>query len=236
MRVLAIGDIHGCLQAFDRVLGLAQLQPDDLLVTLGDYVDRGPESCGVLDRLIELRFRCNLVPLLGNHDQMMLDARNGPEPLKEWLHCGGRQALRSYSDHPVAISLEDVPARHWHFLENDCVKHLETDSHLFVHANLYPDMPMDQQPDFMLLWERLIAEESRPHDSGKTMVCGHTQQRSGLPLNLGHAVCIDTHACGDGWLTCLDVATGRYWQARQSGETRAGDLDAPAVPEPEWDD
>ena len=236
MRVLAIGDIHGCLRAFDLVLDMVLPQPDDLLVTLGDYVDRGPDSFGVLDRLIDLRFRCNLVALRGNHDQMMLDARNGPEPFKEWLHCGGKQALRSYSDHPVALSIEDVPSRHWHFLEATCVKYHETDTHVFVHANLYADMPLDEQPDHMLMWERLVPEDSRPHESGKTMVCGHTQQLAGAPLNLGHAVCIDTWAYGDGWLTCLDVRTGRYWQANQAGESRAGELDEPAEPQPEWDE
>ena len=61
---------------------------------------------------------------------------------------------------------------------------------------------------------------SVPHCSGKVVVCGHTQQRSGLPLNLGHAVCIDTWAYGQGWLTCLDVLSGRIWQANQAGRVR----------------
>ena len=58
------------------------------------------------------------------------------------------------------------------------------------------------------------------------MVCGHTKQRSGRPRNWGHAVCIDTWVYGDGWLTCLDVRTGRYWQANQAGQTRTDYLDA----------
>jgi len=56
-------------------------------------------------------------------------------------------------------------------------------------------------------------------------VCGHTQQRSGVPLNLGYAVCIDTWAYGNGWLTCLDVTTGDVWQANQRGDRRTGRLD-----------
>ena len=60
------------------------------------------------------------------------------------------------------------------------------------------------------------------------MVCGHTPQRSGLPRSIGHAACIDTHACRKGWLTCLDVGSGRWWQANQQGQTRGGWLDEEA--------
>jgi serine/threonine protein phosphatase 1 len=69
-------------------------------------------------------------------------------------------------------------------------------------------------------------DDPAPHESGKIMVCGHTSQKVGRPRNVGHAVCIDTRAYGEvGWLTCLDVASGRYWQANQKGETRAGWLE-----------
>jgi serine/threonine protein phosphatase 1 len=75
----------------------------------------------------------------------------------------------------------------------------------------------------MLYWESF--DDPPPHESGKVMVCGHTSQKSGKPRNLGHAVCIDTWACGEGWLTCLDAESGRYWQANQRGETRRGWLE-----------
>jgi serine/threonine protein phosphatase 1 len=84
-------------------------------------------------------------------------------------------------------------------------------------------MPLDEQPDFMLLWEQF--NDPLPHQSGKIMVCGHTPQYSGRPKHLGHAVCIDTWAHGQGWLTCLDVATGRYWQANEMGERRSSFLE-----------
>jgi serine/threonine protein phosphatase 1 len=63
-----------------------------------------------------------------------------------------------------------------------------------------------------------------PHESGKIMVCGHTSQKSGEPLDYGHAVCIDTWAHGGGWLTCLDVSSRQYWQANQQGQVRVGRL------------
>jgi serine/threonine protein phosphatase 1 len=75
----------------------------------------------------------------------------------------------------------------------------------------------------VLFWESFT--DRGPHDSGKIMICGHTQQRSGVPLNLGHAVCLDTWAYGNGWLTCLDATTGRIWQANQKGERRTAELD-----------
>ncbi len=218
---LAIGDIHGCLTALDALLDFVQPQPDDLVVTLGDYVDRGPDSKGVLDRLIELRGRCRLVALHGNHEIMMLEASHGADGFREWCNCGGKQALESYGPFlDWDTFLERIPRQHWRFLSDDCVSFHETDTHFFVHANVYADTPLAEQPDHMLFWESLVETWSRPHESGKIMVCGHTQQRSGQPLNLGHAVCIDTCAYAGGWLTCLDVETGMYWRANQRGENR----------------
>ena len=115
------------------------------------------------------------------------------------------------------------PEEHWLFLSRDCKPYHETADHFFVHANAYPELPLNDQPDYMLFWERF--DQPSPHESGKIMICGHTPQRNGVPLNLGYAVCIDTHAHGGGWLTCLDVTTGRYWQANEQKETRSGVLD-----------
>ena len=70
----------------------------------------------------------------------------------------------------------------------------------------------------MLYWESF--GNPAPHESGLTMVCGHTPQRDGVPLSVGHAICIDTWDCGRGWLTCLDVDAGICWQSNESGATR----------------
>jgi serine/threonine protein phosphatase 1 len=222
MRTLAIGDIHGCLRALDGLLETIRPQSDDLVIALGDYVDRGPDSRGVVWRLLELRSRCRLITLRGNHDQMMLDARGDPAALHGWMLCGGRQALESYATGGGPGRLEDVPESHWRFLE-ETRPYFETETHLFVHGRVFPDLPLDEQPDYMLYWEKLD-ETADPHFSGKVMICGHTAQKSGCPRDLGHAVCIDTFVYGSGWLTGLDVGTGRYWQANQRGQTRTGRL------------
>lgn len=223
MRTLAIGDVHGCTQAWDALLQAVDLQPGDRVVTLGDYVDRGPDSKGVIERLIALDARddVSLIPILGNHDQMMLDAREGRG--NDWLRGYGVATLASYGVEPDA--LEEIPAQHWAFLER-CVDYYETTHHLFVHANVYPDQALADTPTYMLRWEHISPASSSPHQSGKTLVCGHTSQKSGRPLNLGHAVCIDTYAHGGGWLTCLDVYAGFLWMANQAGEVETAWLDA----------
>ncbi|HET6878592.1 MAG TPA: metallophosphoesterase family protein [Pirellulales bacterium] len=225
MRVLAIGDIHGSFEALLALAGAVRLTDDDLLITLGDYVDRGPDSAGVLDWLIERGKRGKLVPLLGNHERMMLDAGSDYVAREYWLSFGGEATLASYLRRGGAGDLDEVPEAHWQFINRDCRKWYETDTHFFVHANALADVPLDEQRDHVLLWERF--DDPAPHQSGKVMVCGHTPQSSGVPLNLGHAVCIDTWAYGAGWLTCLDVASGNYWQANQRRQTRQGKLSQP---------
>ena len=108
-------------------------------------------------------------------------------------------------------------------LEKETRPWYETETHFFVHANVYADCPLQEQPDFMLYWEKF--DDPPPHESGKIMVCGHTSQKSGLPRSIGHAVCIDTRVYGQGWLTCLDTGAGQFWQANQRGQTRQGWLD-----------
>lgn len=208
MRTLAIGDVHGCLTALETLLSFVKVSDDDLLITLGDYVDGGPDSRSVIDLLISLWRREKLIAIRGNHDLMMCDARGKHSSFDNWLALGGEATLLSYGG-----TLENVPNEHWNFLEHGLVNYYETKTHIFVHAGLWPDLPLDEQPEFVLHFERF--HHPVPHFSGKTMICGHTNQKSGLPNNKGHAVCIDTRAYGAGWLSCLDVESGQIWQANQ---------------------
>jgi len=221
-RTIAIGDIHGCVTAFDALLNELKLQKDDQLITLGDYVDRGPDSRAVLDRMIALKDSVQLIALRGNHELMMLRARDSMGEERFWRHYGGDQTLNSYAlDHRVG-RLNDVPDAHWQFMAAYCRDWHETETHIFVHAGVDPFLNLKDQDEQSLFWLPSIDPES--HHSGKTVICGHTEQRDGWPRNLGHTVFIDTHAYSGGWLTGLDVNTGEFWQANSLGEVRKASL------------
>ena len=222
MRYLAVGDIHGCCRALVNLAAFVPFESDDVVITLGDYVDRGPQSRDVLDWLIAFRASHHLIALRGNHDVMMVQARDNPLDMPFWLGFGGMETLVSYGRDGEPATLLDVPAAHWDFLENACVRYHEIDTHFFVHANAEPNAPLAQQADRILYWQRF--GHPAPHPSGKVMVCGHTAQANGWPLHAGHAVCLDTKVYETGWLTCLDVATGVFWQANEDGQARLGDL------------
>jgi serine/threonine protein phosphatase 1 len=221
-RVLAIGDIHGCCRAFDTLLRAIDLSADDLLITLGDYVGRGPDTLGVLNRLVRLSQSAHLVALRGNHEEMMMTARLSTDALQRWKNNGGDAALRSYSPGDDEGRLADVPDLHWKFIETFCVDYYQTATHFFVHAGARPNLDLADQTTLVLRWETF--NDPPPHKSGKIMICGHTPQRSGLPRNIGHAICIDTAAHAGGYLTCLDVASGHFWQSDERGQVRELDL------------
>lgn len=214
-RLIAIGDLHGCSIAFAALIEAINPQPDDTIVPLGDYIDRGIDSKGVLDLLIELRSRCNLVPILGNHDQMMLHARDGRSDFQFWLNCGGDSCLDSYGS---TSKLNLIPASHFRFLES-CHSYIETETHIFLHANFKPDVQLEQLNDHTLRWLSLrdyVPEKA--HCSGKIAVMGHTPQPE--ILDLGHLICIDTNCCSGGWLTALEVNTKQVWQVDERGQHR----------------
>jgi serine/threonine protein phosphatase 1 len=212
-RTIAIGDIHGCLAALETLLAAVEPRPDDTLVLLGDYVDRGPNTRGTIDRLLQLRQQCQLVTLLGNHDEMMLKVYDGQTQLYiDWLLFGGNATLESYG----TLRPEDVPAAHIEFLRS-CRLYYETERHIFVHGNYLADLPLDAQPTETLLWESLKVRQPGLHCSGKTAIVGHTSQKTGEILDLGYLKCIDTRCYGEGWLTALDVQSGQTWQANKNG-------------------
>ena len=212
-RVIAIGDIHGCLAALDAVLDAIDLQPSDSLILLGDFVDRGPDSAGVIDRLIELRERCFLFPILGNHDEMMLDViRENTWKLGQWLMYGGEQTMRSYGTDKVS----GIPKEHREFLRS-CLPFCETEHHFFTHANYLEGKSLEKTPGDILRWESLKERMPSPHKSGRMAVLGHTAQKDGLILYSGYLLCLDTYCYGSGHLTAFEVNTGEYWQADRSG-------------------
>ncbi|MGI9270496.1 MAG: metallophosphoesterase family protein [Woeseiaceae bacterium] len=218
-RHLAIGDIHGCITALRTLVDFVGLHADDTIVPLGDYVDRGPDSAAVIDFVIDLGTKHNVVPLRGNHEIMMLEAREKESWLAPWLGYGGRETLQSYaSSDAEAGTFSDVPDAHFDFIENKLQDYYECETHFFVHANADPKIPLDKQKEPALFWQKY--KDPAEHCSGKIMVCGHTAQITGVPASNANSICIDTWAYGEGWLTCLDVESGTIWQANESGETR----------------
>jgi len=213
-RIIAIGDIHGCAAALETLIERIQPTSDDLLIPLGDYIDRGDESPRVLDLMIELTVRCQLVPLLGNHEIMLLQALEDPGSLQFWLQCGGAATIESYGG-----GLENIPEDHLAFMHG-CCRYVETERHIFLHANYDAELPLEAQPEDRLFWEHVYYSPPAPHQSGKTVVVGHTPQPTGDILDLDHLICIDTYCVGDGWLTALEVESRTIWQANKFGEMR----------------
>lgn len=218
MRILAIGDIHGCSIALRALLDEVRPGENDIVVTLGDYVDRGPDTRGVIETLLALEKTTQLKPLIGNHEVLFLDALQASQNVAGWLGVGGRETLLSYAPAGADLDFNHVSPAHVEFLTERCLRYYETETHLFVHANANSVYALSEQSDDWLFWTRF--DDSFPHLSGKTMICGHTAQKSGQPALKPRAVCLDTWAYGGGWLSCLDVGSGEVIQANQAGEIR----------------
>lgn len=204
-RLIAIGDIHGHADALESLLQMINVQTNDTVVTLGDYVNRGPNSRRVLDLLIALEAYCHLVPILGNHDEMMLDSRNDVHARERWLSQGGDTTLASYG---VNAKVDDIPQEHWDFL-NNCMPYFETEEFIFTHANYCWYSTMDQQPVSLLRWLSLKESPPRPHLNGKTFIVGHTP---GPIRDIGHCICLDTGCGFGGNLTAMELVTKSVWQ------------------------
>ncbi len=221
MRTLAIGDIHGCSTALASLLKTIQPAADDQVVFLGDYIDRGPASREVIETLLAPGRSYSPIFLRGNHEVMILEAREDPLKANLWQSYGGLETLFSYGANYQPHWAPFIPDRHWDFFARTR-KFFETKGQIFVHACLDPELDLDQQPDWLLFWEFL--ERLQPHKSGKRIVCGHTPQRSGEIKDIGFAVCIDTGPAVGGWLTCLEVNSGKFWQANEKAQARSGTL------------
>ncbi|GEP43775.1 metallophosphoesterase family protein [Brevifollis gellanilyticus] len=218
MRTLAIGDIHGCSTALRTLLDIVQPGPDDVLVTLGDYVDRGPDSKGVLDTLISLEKSTQLKPIIGNHEILFLEALNQRIDPEGWLRVGGKETIESYSPGIQTLAWNVVPAAHVDFLSQRCLRYYEDKANLFVHANANAYFSLADQSDDWLFWTRF--DDVYPHTSGKRIICGHTAQKTGLPNLKSYAICLDTWAYGQGWLTCMDVEAETFVQVNNAGAVR----------------
>ncbi|NLV25202.1 MAG: serine/threonine protein phosphatase [Deltaproteobacteria bacterium] len=205
-RLIAVGDIHGCLASLRRLMAKIRPTAEDQLVFLGDYIDRGPDSRGVIDYLIDFKKHFpGTVCLKGNHEAMFLDFLQGNNR-DLFLLNGGTRTLQLYEENG-AIHL---PPDHLDFLLN-LPTWYRTDSFIFVHAGLRPGTPLEKQSEEDLLWIRgdfLHAD----YDWGATVVFGHTPLTS--PFQEEQRIGLDTGAVYGRLLTACDVRQRKFWRVR----------------------
>jgi serine/threonine protein phosphatase 1 len=170
---IVVGDIHGRLDRLEELLEMLPFWPDEFIF-LGDYLDRGPDSRGVITRLLALAEEAECIFLRGNHEDMALDAYDQTARYEDgiWEANGGLQTMRSYAGRPDRRAWRAaLPPSHLEFLRATLL-YYETDKHVFVHARINRDGP-EKTPRETLLWERILS----PLDSmgyGKRVICGHT--------------------------------------------------------------
>ena len=215
-RTFAIGDIHGCLDKLKALMDKLPITNEDELVFIGDYIDRGPESSGVIDYLLKMKHR-NTIFLAGNHEDMMERAiakKPAWGDLDLWFQNGGWATIKSYSGHATAINEQlgfdaVFPEAHLDFIKKLYLYHT-TNKYIFVHAGANPTIPMENHDINYLLWarEEFIKDET-PWQ--KTVIFGHTPQDK--PLVMNNKIGIDTGCVFGGKLTCIELPNVKFYQA-----------------------
>jgi len=219
----AIGDIHGELEKLEELLEQLPLRPSDRLIFLGDYVDRGRDAFGVIERLLEIQKQRPCVFLLGNHESMFLDFLGWTDRAyfggDAFLMNGGDRTLHSYGFLEESDKKKyRLPKAHEDFLLRLKLYHREGD-YLFVHAGINRALLLERDVSYVLrrakvedmLWNRSTGDV--PHNMPVTVVYGHTpaedfEVRWNLPFSVG----IDTGAVYGGPLTALRLPDETVFQ------------------------
>lgn len=198
--MFAVGDIHGSLRKLgsliERCERLADGQPMTF-VFLGDYIDRGPQSAGVVSCVLDLQARMpdRVVALKGNHEAMMLGVLDGNTPADYWLAQGGAETLQSYG----VAGVDELPDAHVDWVRSLRLSH-DDGRRFFVHAGIDPERPLDAQQDTDLFWIREPFLSDR-RDHGRLIVHGHTPVTTRKPDLRANRLNIDTGAVFGGPLT-----------------------------------
>ncbi len=211
MDIYAVGDIHGCLDQLEMLLD--EVQPDleqGVLLFVGDYIDRGPDSRGVVEYVLRLQQqypRDHVICLKGNHEAMFLDFLQGLER-ELFLFNGGLGTLRQYwGDNWDSKKELILPPEHESFFQ-ELRPYYETPDYIFVHGGLKPGVPLVEQEEKDLLWIRGEFITSM-EDFGRLVIFGHTPFRS--PLVMPNKIGIDTGAVYGNFLTCLKLPKKEFF-------------------------
>lgn len=212
-RVIAIGDVHGCADELRALIQQIPLERDSLVVFLGDYIDRGPDSRGVVDTVLELEQYCKVVCLLGNHELMLREYLAGTDPrlIARFIYNGGSATLASYADHDGVVVMSE---EHRTFFEKLPYHYIDGD-HCFVHAGL-PAAPEEidiEKHGEEMVWMRRRAYMPEPNYS-KIIVHGHSavHEVDIKPRRIN----LDTACVYGRKLTAMDVNTHEMWTVERS--------------------
>ena len=216
-KTYAISDIHGGNQQLIVLLPALNIQSDDTLIFLGDVIDRGVNSKGVLDTIIHYQTLCHVILIKGNHEEMMLGAVHEREYLKYWLKFGGIETLQSFGVTADLQDLKQIPFSYFKLLKS-AIPYYETQDFIFTHATPLPHLPMDKQTDDSLRWRFIPLDGQNAHISGKTIICGHSAQKNGKVYHQNGLICVDTFAHGGGCLTAIEVTQMMIYQAFLDGK------------------
>lgn len=220
-RLYVIGDIHGCANELSHLLlhlvQVEKLSTDDAVVFIGDYIDRGPDSRGVIQELLGFKAAYpNCSFLRGNHEDMFLsflgfEGRQG----KVYLFNGGQICLKSYGIPETRAPedvLGDIPPQHLSFLLG-LERGVKAGRFLFVHAGVNPLTPLDEQDDRDLYW---IRDEfiMNVHRFDCTVVFGHTPYQD-VVFHLPYKIGIDTGVVFGNMLSCLELTENKLFQIKR---------------------
>ncbi len=214
----AIGDIHGSLHMLRMLIALCRQHAGGrptTFVLLGDYIDRGPDSAGVVRAIMELQAELpgRVIALKGNHEATMLEVVHGAATADHWLTQGGAETLRSYG----VDTAGELPDEHVRWLRSLPLSH-DDGRRFFVHAGIDPERPLDAQREHDLIWIREpFLSDTR--DYGRLIVHGHTPLNGSAPDLRSNRLNLDTGAVFGGPLTAAVFAGS---ETNPSGFLQAG--------------
>ena len=234
MNIFAIGDIHGCLNELvsihQKILSYEKYKKEeDLIIYLGDYIDRGPKSKQVVDEIIEFKNKgFKTYFLMGNHDEMMIDfLLNKINNLKNWLNFGADQTFRSYDieivefikdgfddyiiDKLRKVLIEKLGNDHINFFTNLKLK-FSVAQYMFVHAGIDPKKKLENQTKQDYLWSRSDSFFNKDFKAEKIIIHGHTPEKD--IIDLPGRINVDTGCYFSGKLSCVclsDINESRHF-------------------------